>query len=82
MPIEDASINPTHAYLSGEGRWEMQREQDHWMLIFILDHGAYSFYFTDDSAMPSGFYSIVDGPDSGERWVWTKSAAVDAGDKR
>ncbi len=82
MPIENSFKNPVYQYFNGEGRWELRRDQSHWTMYFILEHGGYPVYFTTDNAAPASFYSIVDGPDSGERWVWTKSASVEVGDKR
>ncbi len=81
LPIEKFN-DSGYRYFNGEGSWMLWPDQRHWMLDLGLRDGLYPVYLATGSATPTSFYSIVDGPDSGERWVWTKSASVGAGDKR
>lgn len=77
MPIVDLAGVRSGAtnfrYYTGAGHWDLERTQDAWELHIIIEKSDHQNFFTGAAAVPTGFYTFVEDPDSGETWAWEKT---------
>lgn len=74
MPYQEGSTRlPEFALLTGEGRWELQLQQD-WVMAVYLDERRSAVYFIDmKDGRPDALSYGVSDPDSSERWIWRRA---------
>jgi hypothetical protein len=71
FPVEDPFTKPDFRLMSGEGRWELSRQQV-WVLDLIFPGGrSWSLEIRNENGGPVALWNDVYA-DPDERWTWRK----------
>lgn len=74
MPYQEGSTRlPEFALLTGEGRWELQLQQDWVMAVYLDERRSVIFFIDMKDGRPAGMSYGVSDPDSSERWIWRRA---------
>lgn len=74
MPYQEGSSRlPEFALVTGQGRWELELQQD-WVISVFLDERRSVVLFIDSKdGRPDMLTYGVGDPDSSERWIWRRA---------